>query len=79
MPIFVGNLVVTHTDQVPEVEEPVESVETVESVEPTSFPAQLVSEGVAAHPREAVLIVNGKQKRIGRKSQYLVDMLSLEE
>lgn len=70
MPITAGNIVVTHADRVPEVEEP---------KEPTSFPAQLVSEGVAAHPREAVLIVNGKQKRIGRKSQYLVDMLSLEE
>lgn len=72
MPVIAGNLVVTHADQVEEVEEPV-----IE--EPTTLPAQLVGDGVAAHPREAVLIVNGKEKRIGRKSQYLLDMLSLEE
>lgn len=71
MPVFAKNIVVTHADQVEEVEPVIE--------EPTSFPAQLVGDGVAAHPREAVLIVNGKEKRIGKKSQYLLDMLSLEE
>lgn len=71
MPVFAGNIVVTHADQVEEVEPIIE--------EPTSLPAQLVGDGVAAHPREAVLIVNGKEKRIGKKSQYLLDMLSLEE
>jgi hypothetical protein len=34
---------------------------------------------VAADPREAVLVVNGKQMKIGKKSKYLLDMLSLDE
>lgn len=71
MPVIAGNLVVTHADQVQEVE--------AVNERPVARSAQLISDGVAAHPREAVLIVNGKEKRIGRKSQYLLDMLSLEE
>jgi hypothetical protein len=35
-------------------------------------PPQEVNEG-------AVLIVNGKRKKIGKKSQYLLDMLTLED
>lgn len=33
--------------------------------------------GVASN--EATLVVNGKQKHIGRKSHYLLDMLTLDD
>jgi hypothetical protein len=31
------------------------------------------------NPSDPVLIVNGKEKKIGKKSQYLLDMLIIEE
>lgn len=55
-----------------------EKTDGVRSVQPVS-PVEPTSSGVSAHPREAVLIVNGKEKKIGKKSRYLLDMLSLDE
>jgi hypothetical protein len=31
------------------------------------------------NPSDAVLVVNGKEKKIGKKSQYLLDMMIIEE
>ncbi len=31
------------------------------------------------NPSDPVLIVNGKEKKIGKKSQYLLDMMIIEE
>ena len=31
------------------------------------------------HGRGTVLLVNGKERKIGKKSQYLLDMLTLED
>ena len=59
---------------------PVSPVVAVENnVNQQSRPAMTQAQGVAANPNEAVLVVNGRQKRIGRKSRYLLDMLSLDE
>ena len=77
MPISAGNLVIAPssngTQQVL-----VTSTPNGLAVQPLS-PVEPTSAGVSADPREAVLIVNGKQKKIGKKSQYLLDMLSLDE
>jgi hypothetical protein len=31
------------------------------------------------NPSDPVLVVNGKEKKIGKKSQYLLDMMIIEE
>lgn len=77
MPISAGNLVIAPNANSSQ-QVLVTSTPTGLAVQPLS-PVEPISAGVPADPREAVLIVNGKQKKIGRKSQYLLDMLSLDE
>lgn len=83
MAIIAGNIVVQPQAPSPTPAPLVQPVAPVvaaqNNVEQQARPAVILSQGVAANPNEAVLVVNGRQKRIGRKSRYLLDMLSLDE
>lgn len=43
----------------------------------TSSPKDVVADAVATD--QPVLIVNGKAKKVGKHSSYLLDMLTIEE
>lgn len=83
MAIIAGNYVVQPvppvTTPAPLVQPVSPVVEVQNNVQQQARPAPQQVQGVAASPNEAVLVVNGRQKRIGRKSRYLLDMLSLDE
>jgi hypothetical protein len=56
---------------------PVEEVIT--PVEPTNKILRERAIVQRRNPSDPVLVVNGKEKKIGKKSQYLLDMMIIEE
>jgi hypothetical protein len=48
-------------------------------VEPVNRPLRERAIVQRRNPSDPVLIVNGKEKKIGKKSQYLLDMMIIEE
>jgi hypothetical protein len=48
-------------------------------VEPVNRPLRERAIVQRRNPSDPVLVVNGKEKKIGKKSQYLLDMLIIEE
>jgi len=74
MPLIVVNKQKTNNQQE---EIPVEEVITpVESTNKILRERAIVQR---RNPSDPVLVVNGKEKKIGKKSQYLLDMMIIEE
>jgi hypothetical protein len=48
-------------------------------VEPVNRPLRERAIVQRRNPSDPVLVVNGKEKKIGKKSQYLLDMMIIEE
>jgi hypothetical protein len=74
MPLIVVNKQKTNNQQE---EIPVEEVIT--PVEPTNKILRERAIVQRRNPSDPVLVVNGKEKKIGKKSQYLLDMMIIEE
>jgi hypothetical protein len=74
MPLIVVKKQTTNNRQE---EVPVEQEET--PVEPVNRPLRERAIVQRRNPSDPVLVVNGKEKKIGKKSQYLLDMLIIEE
>jgi len=70
MPLIVVNQQTSNTANVQQEEIPVETV---------NKPLRERAIVQRRNPSDPVLIVNGKEKKIGKKSQYLLDMLIIEE
>jgi len=49
------------------------------SVETINRPLREIRSIRGRNSNDPILIVNGKEKRIGKKSQYILDMLIIEE
>lgn len=82
MPIIVGGKVVNLSQ--PKAEEVVSAtpVQQIEEVVPPTPPKRVVFNRKADQPKIKggnTLVVNGKAKTIGRKSQYLLDMMIIDE
>ena len=74
MPLIVVKKQTTNNRQE---EVPVEQEET--PVEPVNKSLRERAIVQRRNPSDPVLVVNGKEKKIGKKSQYLLDMLIIEE
>ena len=74
MPLIVVKKQTTNNRQE---EVPVEQEET--PVEPVNRPLRERAIVQRRNPSDPVLVVNGKEKKIGKKSQYLLDMMIIEE
>lgn len=49
-------------------------------LQPVKVEQQLKQDNITSVPQNGtVLYVNGKERKIGKKSQYLLDMLTLED
>jgi hypothetical protein len=70
MPLIVVNQQTSNTANVQQEEIPVETV---------NRPLRERAIVQRKNPSDPVLIVNGKEKKIGKKSQYLLDMMIIEE
>jgi hypothetical protein len=70
MPLIVVNQQTSNTANVQQEEIPVETV---------NKPLRERAIVQRRNPSDPVLIVNGKEKKIGKKSQYLLDMMIIEE
>jgi hypothetical protein len=74
MPLIVVKKQTTNNRQE---EVPVEQEET--PVEPVNKSLRERAIVQRRNPSDPVLVVNGKEKKIGKKSQYLLDMMIIEE
>lgn len=71
MPIIANNVIVTSQQKNEPVVEPIIN-ENKRKIKRPPPPVEYNS-------NDTVLVVNGKPKKISKKSQYLLDMLNLEE
>ena len=74
MPLIVVNKQKTNNQQ-----EFLPVEEVITPVEPTNKILRERAIVQRRNPSDPVLVVNGKEKKIGKKSQYLLDMMIIEE
>lgn len=75
MPLTFGNLIIGNNVA----EGPVEALSSPSSVVQKESTTDLQNVRKAASTNEPVIIVNGKEKKIGKHSAYLLDMLTIDE
>lgn len=76
MPLIIVNKQQTSNQQE---EIPVDRREEETLITPINRPLRERAVVQRKNPSDPVLVVNGKEKKIGKKSQYLLDMMIIEE
>lgn len=79
MPIIINGQIIDPNSIQPEQEEKIIIKEVVVEKEVSKPPVQKIKKAPVAASKSDILVVDGKAKSIGKKSKYLLDMLTLDD